>query len=95
MYTKTTVMDCDELRQFCIKNKFYTKGDCEAYSKLFDMAKAYKGDVDDMVSIAEDIYNHSDGESLTTFCYSGTAPKAIICDLMTEIERICVCSWYD
>ena len=88
-------LDISDLREFCIKHQFYTRGDCLAYSRLFEKATKYDGSVDALENIACDIQNHSTYESMINFCYSGVSTKAIICDLMTSIERHCIRVWYD
>lgn len=90
-----TEIDCDKLRQFCIHNNFYTRGDCEAYSKMFDIAKTYNGDIDILQNIADDIIAHSSGESITNFTYSGMTMKDSVGDIMTEIYRNCVIVWFE
>lgn len=94
-YTQVYEIDTDKLRQFCINNNFYTQGDCEAYSKMFGMARKYAGGIEVLIDIAEDIYAHSSGDSLRTFTYSGLHRKDVICDLMTEIYRNCVDTWFE
>jgi hypothetical protein len=88
-YRQITEIDCDKLRQLCIKNNFYTHGDCAAYSRMFDMAREYAGGLDELLAVAEDIYAHSGIEELKAFTYSGSKRKDTICDIIINyIERL-------
>lgn len=49
------------VRQFCIENNLYTRGDCEDYAKMLEMVS----EADDctpqlIIAIAKDIAEHSD-----------------------------------
>lgn len=53
-----------DLRNLCIKNNWYTKGDCEDYERLLGELSTAKGNITtaDIIEIAEDIANHSELE---------------------------------
>ena len=58
----------EDVRQVCIENNYYTRGDCKAYEEMFSMLD-YRSKVSDsnissgrLYDIAEDIKDHSDTE---------------------------------
>lgn len=62
----------EELRALCIKNGWYTRGDCTAYSHLLNEMANEKENIttDDIVEIAQDILEHSDtDQELTSICF--------------------------
>lgn len=54
-----------KVRNICIENGYYTRGDNEAYSKMLDSINV-KDEFNDekLKSVAVDIYNHSDIENM-------------------------------
>ena len=58
--TTERYLDTDKVRQTCIDYAFYTKGNCEAYGKMFDLVRvADANNTEDIYRIAKDIYDHS------------------------------------
>jgi hypothetical protein len=65
-------LDADDLRQLCIKYKWYTKGNNEEYSNLlYNMASKENLSTNDIVAMAKDIMEHSSNieHELTSICY--------------------------
>ena len=64
--TKRTIWSGD-LRQTCIKNKWYTRGDCRAYENLLNMCREPHTELTDelLTDIVLDIEAHSDFDELT------------------------------
>lgn len=82
----------EDLRQYCINNGFYTRGDNRAYSKLFEMFRGINHctEMDQVYTIvenvAEDIINHSSLDS-----YFGTRDETIeemINDILNDMVTI-------
>ena len=50
----------DDVRQVCIDNQYYTRGNCEEYESLLSTVRSFST-IDDtqLFLIAQDIYNHS------------------------------------
>lgn len=64
-FTETRTMSASKLRALCIKNDWYTCGDNEEYSRLFDRLTDCCGfpenlTTEKLVEIATDIWEHSD-----------------------------------
>ena len=96
MYKQICELDTDKLRNFCIKNIFYTQGDCVAYGNMFELARKYQGGIEILEMVAEDIYEHSSVDSLDTFCcYSCDSKKEMVSMIMGEIYRLCVSVWFE
>ena len=95
MYKQIIEIDTDKLRSFCINNRFYTHGDCEAYDNMFSMARKYQGGVEILQMIADDIYDHSGYDELENFsCFSCDSRSDMVPLLMTEIYRKCVTVYF-
>lgn len=62
-------MFADEVRDYCIKNKCYTKGNNADYSAMLDLADKANSDAD-IIAVCHDIWNHSDNEQYIN--YGGT-----------------------
>ena len=55
------IIDSEDVRQFCIRNNLYTRGDCEDYAKMLKtVGKADSCTPQLIVAIAKDIAEHSD-----------------------------------
>lgn len=57
-------LDVDKLREMCIRHKYYSRGDCEAYSNMQEMFKDHKDiTAEEIYVLAKDIKEHSDTEA--------------------------------
>lgn len=59
----------DEVRNYCIENRLYTKGNNADYSAMLERADQCMSD-EDVIAIISDIWNHSDNEQY--IAYGGT-----------------------
>ncbi len=50
----------DDLRNLCIRQEYYTRGDCKAYEELLDFVTDRNITDTDIIAIADNIYDHSD-----------------------------------
>lgn len=50
----------DDLRNLCIRQEYYTRGDCEAYEELLSYVDGRNITDNDIIAIADNIYDHSD-----------------------------------
>ena len=91
--TRHERMDVDEVRAFCIRNSFYTRGDCLQYEKMFGMVRKYTGNVSDLLAIASDIYYHSDSDRV--YELTGYEGNTAIVHLMNYIDSKCIVRWYE
>ena len=82
-YKETRILSADKLRALCIERDWYTLGDCEEYSALFDKLRdclwqSVEMTTEKLAEIAQDIMEHSDlPEDYTITC------------IMFELARIC------
>ena len=54
-------MFADEIRNYCIKNRCYTKGNNTDYSAMLERANQHMSDAD-IIAVCRDIWEHSDNE---------------------------------
>lgn len=66
-----------DLRELCIKNKWYTRGTNEDYNNLFDFIRGKEITTDAIVDIAFNIFQHSNLQE-ESFSF-----------VMFEVGRIC------
>lgn len=59
-YNFVQVLTADDVRQVCIDNQYYTKGDCQAYENMFEHCGYVSAE--SLEHIATDIKFHSDTE---------------------------------
>ena len=77
------ILRMDDLRRLCIEKSWYTRGDCEAYSRILRLADRCNNITTIViVEIAEDIFNHSDKD----YWKDCEGPIQMIC---FEIARVC------
>ena len=57
------------VRQVCIDNDLYTRGDNEDYSHMLDCVNNYYPDTENIYYIAMDIHRHSKGQTVTNIMY--------------------------
>lgn len=93
MITRKTFINSDKVRNFCIENQYYTKGDSIAYKHLlFDLCKYRNITDDDLKEIAIDIVSHSnfnfESESFEN------EENVFISDMMTKLFNECCYTFY-
>lgn len=85
----------DEVRDLCIRHRYYTAGDTVAYSAMFDKCRDART-LADVVAIAEDIKEHSNtddtaeeiAEDIANFCaYTEIVKEDDAPDLNREILK--------
>ena len=80
----------DDVRNTCIKENWYTRGDNEAYNRMFKMCRNPYS-VQLLYSIAKDIYEHSDKEYWEG--YSDNDDECIM-QVMWTIRNDCCISFF-
>ena len=85
-YKEIRTITVDRLRNLCIKNNWYTAGDCEDYDHLLLDLASNKDNLttDDILAIAQDIMDHSDMH-----------PDCTIADIAYEVNRIALTRFVD
>ncbi len=71
-YREVRRIFAEDLRELCIRNNWYTRGDCKAYSHLLNELAHEKENIttDDIVEIAQDILEHSNtDQELKSICF--------------------------
>lgn len=74
-----------DVRQLCIRNEYFTCGDCLEYEKLFQMCDEYDETVESLKKIAEHIINNSAQDKFDPFEeYSDR-----VCGVMFDLIKYC------
>lgn len=86
MFKVTTKFNANEVRNYCIKNNFYTCGDCEEYAAMLANVREHEinPEIADVAAIAEDIYNHSELDASYDGCRGTEIIESIIFDLLND-----------
>ncbi len=61
--------DMESVRGACVKNNLYTCGDCEEYDHMLNLVKMFKPTTKNLYVIAEDIWVHSDGQTISNIMF--------------------------
>lgn len=77
-------MFADEIRNYCIKNRCYTKGNNADYSAMLERANQHMSDAD-IIAVCRDIWEHSDNELYIE--YGGTF-SSFAYDFMAECVHL-------
>ena len=83
--TEIRKLSSSDLRNLCIRNKWYNSGDNESYSAMLSKCNKDNITTDDIVSIAKDIMNNTNLASFNS-CEVESAILAVFC---FEIARCC------
>lgn len=80
----------NDLRNLCIRNNWYTCGTVQEYQKMLNMCKKDNITTNDIVTIAQDIMDHSNKEEneereLTSYCFE---VARIATTLFEEVEDV-------
>lgn len=67
-YSELRTMFSEDLRILCIKNRWYTCGDCLEYEKLLSMPLGKNITTTKIVAMAENIYEHSENVDFVDIC---------------------------
>ena len=59
----------DRVRQACIRNDLYTRGDNEAYSKMLSFVDDNEPSMAALYKVAKDIFEHSKGQTITNVMF--------------------------
>lgn len=77
----------DQVREMCIRHDYYTNGNNADYTNMLNCVEDAKADdLDFMVAIAEDIYDHSDVNHFLALygCSSDDFKDSILFNLYNE-----------
>lgn len=76
-------IDTDEVRDYCMRNNYFTKGNNEEYDLMFDTIKSfnYSQDVKYLILAAEMIAKHSDLDNSSDMIFE---QKTIVFDLLNN-----------
>lgn len=77
-------MFADEICNYCIKNRYYTKGNNADYSAMLERANQHMSDAD-IIAVCRDIWEHSDNELYIE--YGGTF-SSFAYDFMAECVHL-------
>lgn len=82
-------IDTDKLRQTCINNNWYTKGNTEDYKNMFRICECDTVSLELLYEIAENIYNHTNIASAREGCDFGYTDEENILNMMIYINNCC------
>ena len=73
-YREVRVIHMEELKNLCIRERWYTSGNCREYQNMLSMCKKDNITTNDIVTIAQDIMNHThnkdnEGNELESYCF--------------------------
>lgn len=81
----------DKVRQMCIDNNYYTRGDVDAYTKMLDFVYHHLDANNEvqMIEVAQNIFNHSDinQKMLEYGCSEREVLSSIIYNLYNDCTR--------
>ena len=69
-YSELRFMSAENLRLLCIKERWYTRGNCDEYGKLLEMPVGKNIKTVDIVNIANNVCEHSDNVDFVSVCNS-------------------------
>ena len=89
LFKEVRILDSEKLRNYCIRNNYYTAGDNEEYSNLLYYQK--NNNIEnlttyDVFRLSNDIFEHSD----ITLCDSYTREDAIRIIMQDIINTCCI-----
>ena len=58
-----------DVRECCIKNDFYTAGDCKAYSEMLNFVDNNSFSVENLYKVAKDILEHSEDQTIENIMF--------------------------
>ena len=67
--TRKRYWSFETVRQACIRNELYTRGDCEAYDKMLQFVERNEPTTKAMYLAAKDIAEHSKNQPITNVLY--------------------------
>ena len=80
----------DDVRKMCIKHRYYTAGNCEAYGKMLAYVDNHKPTKNAIYKVAKDIVEHSYFEE-----YNSPTKEWEISCIMFVLARECVDVHYE
>ena len=92
-YVRKEKISILNVREMCIKNNFYTQGDCKDYENMFEMCGKYDGTEEKLAQIACDIVDHSDKEELQDYGFNSVFE--IVAWVMTLLVQDTMCIRYE
>lgn len=64
-YVRIATWNSEDIRIFCIRNRYYTRGTCEAYSAMLQAVENLEPTISNLMCVATDIKFHSNTEDTT------------------------------
>lgn len=82
---ETRSWDSCRVRNMCIKNNYYTRGDCEAYGKMLEFVDKNRPTTSTIYDVACDIVKHSDLDKYN--CDEKELIQAVMYDLANTVVK--------
>lgn len=83
--TRERSWDSDQVRRACIRNNLYTCGTNEQYSEMLELVDRLSPTTKAMYTIAKNIYEHSEDQTITNIMYILEADAVITTFTMNGI----------
>lgn len=84
---ETRIINWNDLRNLCIKNDWYTRGNNEEYANMLDYATSNDLNTARMMVVAEDIIIHSNPARFVDCGANGTTPMQYVMFELAEISH--------
>lgn len=81
---ETNIWRSSDVRSLCIREGFYTCGDCVSYQSMLNFVDTHKPTKNNIYKVAADIYNHSNEDDNWN-----------VETIMFYIRREVVCTFYE
>lgn len=83
-YTERKTWSASAVRSMCIRMERYTRGDCEAYSKMLEFVDTHEPTIENIEQVAWDIVRHSD---MTAY---GMEDEECVEGIMFDLANDCI-----
>ena len=87
--TMQTRLDSENVRELCIRKRYYTKGNVQQYTDMLSFCNKDTVCENDILTIAYDIAVHSNSD-----LWEGATFKEFVQNIMFELDRNCLCRSY-
>ena len=79
----------EDVRRVCVRNRYYTRGDNEAYNKMLNFVRDNKPTTEAIYTVAADIMDHSDmSRYMVDYSYN-----EILANIMYNLKEIVITTY--
>ena len=84
-FKKHTFWTVDDIRELCIREQYYTRGDNESYDKMFQFIRDNEPTDTNIYLVALDIFNHTDVDERCEMY--GADEGEVLCGIYSQVYR--------